>query len=221
MGWAQAMTVGSPASQERIVAEIDVNSAAHLDGSSVRVELTPGNIPVPSALFDPIEHNDCLFLDLFTPKGNYFSDVKKFWERQNVEIEKKIEDLRQTHANVKFVDRTRFDDAGWTTGGEPSESTAVVITHDDGSVEIREGLIPPVIDESDDGEGGFLSDAGDHYRADYDTDALPATSGAATTPSSPNSDRTDLSGADAASDEEVVKKKIGSASCRERVCQYV
>src|SRR3546814_12302942 len=61
-------------------------------------------------------------------------------------------DLRQTHANVKFVDRTRFDDAGWTTGGEPSESTAVVITHDDGSVEIREGLIPPVIDESDDGE---------------------------------------------------------------------
>src|SRR3546814_19309788 len=46
MGWAQAMTVGSPASQERIVAEIDVNSAAHLDGSSVRVELTRGNIPV-------------------------------------------------------------------------------------------------------------------------------------------------------------------------------
>src|SRR3546814_17716107 len=26
MGWAQAMTVGSPASQERLVAEIDVNS---------------------------------------------------------------------------------------------------------------------------------------------------------------------------------------------------
>src|SRR3546814_15373180 len=48
MGWAQAMTVGSPASQERIVAEIDVNSAAHLDGSSVRVELTRGNIPVTS-----------------------------------------------------------------------------------------------------------------------------------------------------------------------------
>src|SRR3546814_21067660 len=72
--------------------------------------------------------------------------------------------------------------------------------------ESREGLIPPVIDESDDGEGGFLSDAGDHYRADYDTDALPATSGAATTPSSPNSDSADLSGADAASDEEVVKK---------------
>src|SRR3546814_3791102 len=57
-----------------------------------------------------------------------------------------------------------------------------------------------------DGEGGFLSDAGDHYRADYDTDALPATSGAATTPSSPNSDSADLSGADAASDEAVVKK---------------
>src|SRR3546814_364053 len=109
MGWAQAMTVGSPASQERIVAEIDVNSAAHLDGSSVRVELTRGNIPVTSALFDPIELNDCLVRDLFTPNGNYFSDVKKFWERQNVEIEKKIEDLRQTHANVKFVDRTRLD----------------------------------------------------------------------------------------------------------------
>src|SRR3546814_4885224 len=77
MGWAQAMTVGSPASQERIVAEIDVNSAAHLDGSSVRVELTRGNIPVTSALFDPIELNDCLVRDLFTPNGNYFSDVKK------------------------------------------------------------------------------------------------------------------------------------------------
>src|SRR3546814_4175119 len=91
-----------------------------------------------SALFYPIELNDCLVRDLFTPNGNYFSDVKKFWERQNVEIEKKIEDLRQTHANVKFVDRTRFDDAGWTTGGEPSESTAVVITHADGSAELRE-----------------------------------------------------------------------------------
>src|SRR3546814_11635424 len=93
--------------------------------------------PVTSALFDPIELNDCLVRDLFTPNGNYFSDVKKFWERQNVEIEKKIEDLRQTHANVKFVDRTRFDDACWTTGGEPSESTAVVITHDDGRSEER------------------------------------------------------------------------------------
>src|SRR3546814_20701390 len=81
--------------------------------------------PVTSALFDPIELNDCLVRDLFTPNGNYFSDVKKFWERQNVEIEKKIEDLRQTNANVKLVDRTRFDDAGWTTGGEPSESTAI------------------------------------------------------------------------------------------------
>src|SRR3546814_6273729 len=57
MGWAQAMTVGSPASQERIVAEIDVNSAAHLDGSSVRVELTRGNIPVTSALFDRSEEH--------------------------------------------------------------------------------------------------------------------------------------------------------------------
>src|SRR3546814_12579166 len=81
MGWAQAMTVGSPASQERIVAEIDVNSAAHLDGSSVRVELTRGNIPVTSALFDPIELNDCLVRDLFPPNGNYFSEVQKFWER--------------------------------------------------------------------------------------------------------------------------------------------
>src|SRR3546814_2892711 len=143
------------------------------------------------------------------------------WSSDVCSSDLKIEDLRQTHANVKFVDRTRFDDAGWTTGGEPSESTAVVITHDDGSVEIREGLIPPVIDESDDGEGGFFSDAGDLYRADYDTDALTATSGPATTPSSPHSDSAELSGADAASDEEVVKKKIGSASCRERVCQYV
>src|SRR3546814_17941721 len=124
------MTVGSPASQERIVAEIDVNSAAHLDGSSVRVELTRGNIPVTSALFDPIELNDCLVRDLFTPHGNYFSDVKTFWERQNVEIETKIEDIRQTHANAKFVTRPRFDDTGSTTGSEPTESTAALTTHD-------------------------------------------------------------------------------------------
>ena len=205
MGWAQAMTVGSPASQERIVAEIDANSAAHLDGSSVRAELTRGNIPVASALFDPIELNDCLVRDLFTPDGNYFSDVDKFWERQKVEIDKKVSDLRQTHANVKFVDRTRFDDAGWTTGGEPSESTAVVIAHDDGSVEIREGLIAPVVDESDDGEGSFLSDAGDHYDGDYATDGVTATSSTAN-PASSSNDGASANDADANPNDQVVQK---------------
>lgn len=164
MGWAQAMTVGSPAAQERIVSEIEANSSAYPDGASVRAELTRGNIPVASALFDPAELNDCLVRDLFTPNGNYFSDADKFWERQRVEIQKKLDELETTHAAVKFIDRMRFDDAGWTTGGEPSESTAVLIAHDDGSVEVREGLVPPVLDaEDDDGEGSFLDDAEDHY----------------------------------------------------------
>lgn len=168
MGWAQAMTVGSPAAQERIVAEIHANATAFPDGASVRAELTRGNIPVASALFDPKELNDCLVRDLFTPNGNYFSDTNKFWERQRVEIDKKIDALATTHASVKFVDRTRFDDAGWTSGGEPAESTAVVIAHDDGSVEIREGLIPPVTDTDDDGEGDFLSGAEDHYGREHE-----------------------------------------------------
>src|SRR5690606_23231175 len=84
------------------------------------------------------------------------------------EIQKLIDELQETHAAVKFVDRTRFDEAGWTEGGEPSESTAVVIAHDDGTVEVREGMIPPVVEEDDDDEGNFLVGAEDFYSDDAD-----------------------------------------------------
>src|SRR3546814_18355403 len=104
------------------------------------------------------------------------------WSSDVCSSDLKIEDLRQTHANVKFVDRTRLDAAGWTTGGEPSESTAVVITHDAGSVEIREGQLPPVIDESVVGIGLLPSDDGAHYRYEYDIAAHLQPSGDATTP---------------------------------------
>lgn len=172
MGWAQAMTLGSPLAQERIVAEIQVNDNAFTDGASVRAEMNRGSIPVASALFDPNELSEFLVRDLFMPNGNYFSDPDQFWTRQRVEIQKKLDELETTHKSVKFVDRMRFDDAGWTTGGEPLESTAVLIAHDDGSIDIRECMIPPVADEDDasdgEAEGGFLADADDHYGSEHE-----------------------------------------------------
>lgn len=169
--WAEAMTVGSPAQQDRIVAEIHANPAAFSDGHSVRAELTRGNIPVESALFDPQELKDCLVSDLFTlDKGGYFSDAEAFWKRQRAEIQKKIDELAATHKDVQFFDRQRFSDAGWATGGEPADSTAVVIAHDDGSVEIREGLIPPAYLNSagadEDDEGSFLDAAQEAFGSD-------------------------------------------------------
>ncbi|WP_162814999.1 ParB/RepB/Spo0J family partition protein [Erythrobacter aureus] len=183
IGWAQAMTVGSPEGQERVVNAILANEGAFPDSASVKAELTRGQIPVSSALFDPQELSDCLACDLFSQDGDHFTDVNKFWERQGQEIQKKIDDLNETHADVKFIDRTRFDDAGWTTGGEEAESTAVIIAYDDGSVEVRTGLIPPAIEE-DDGEGDFLADAEDHYGSALeldgnDLDAAEATATAA------------------------------------------
>lgn len=163
MGWAQAMTLGSPAAQERIVNEILANPAAYQDGASVKAELTRGSIPVSAALFNPIELKECLVSDLFNLDGAFFSDVGAFWARQRVEIDKKIDELSQTHKDVRFFDRTRFDDAGWTSGGDPSESTAVIIAHDDGTVEIREGLIPPA-GEADNDEGDFLNSASEHFQ---------------------------------------------------------
>src|SRR3546814_949553 len=71
---------------------------------------------------------------------------------------------RATHKDVKFFDRERFNEAGWAKDGDPAVSTAVIIAHEDGSVEIKTGMVPPA----------YLSN-----------------------------------------------EKIGRASCRERVCQYV
>lgn len=173
MGWAQAMTLASPAAQQRIVAEIGVNATSYPDGASVRAEVTRDSIPASSALFAPSELADCLVSDLFSTDSDksfdYFSDTEAFWKRQRVEIDALIEKLSQTHKDVKLFDRIRFDDAGWTRGGEPSESTAVVIVYDDGAVKVEEGMIAPAIDDSfDDGEGSFLSDAEDHYTSEHE-----------------------------------------------------
>lgn len=186
MGWAQAMTLGSEAAQDRIVSEIQANPAAYADAISVKAELTRGHIPVGSALFEPSELADCLVCDLFSQQGDHFTDVNAFWTRQNVEIQKTIAELQKTHAAVKLFDRIRFDDAGWTSGGVEADSTAVVITFDDGSVEIRKGLIPPATMTADDDEGDFLTDANEFYGRELDDDVVntqPQT-GAATTPSS-------------------------------------
>ena len=167
MGWAQAMTLGTPDRQERIVDEITANPGAFPDASSVKAELTRGHIPVSSALFDPAELADTLVCDLFSQDGDHFTDVTAFWDRQNIEIQKKIDELNETHAAVKFVDRTRFDDAGWTAGGVMENSTAVVIANDDGSVVVRECMMPPAVNEDDDdGEGAFLADAEDIFGDD-------------------------------------------------------
>lgn len=171
MGWAQAMTLGNAERQERIVDEIMANPGAFPDASSVKAELTRGHIPVSSALFDPAELADTLVCDLFNQDGDHFTDVTAFWDRQYIEIQKKIDELNETHAAVKFVDRTRFDDAGWTAGGVMENSTAVIIAYDDGSVEVRECMMPPAVNEDDeDSEGAFLASAEEIFGDDDEDD---------------------------------------------------
>ncbi|QAY80173.1 ParB N-terminal domain-containing protein [Sphingosinicella sp. BN140058] len=173
MGWAQAMTLGSPAAQERIVNEIIANPTSYPTGAAVRAELTRGVIPAKSARFPLTELADCLVRDLFED-GDHFSDPDKFWARQKIEIDAIIADLRTSHNDVVFIDRMRFDDAGWTAGGDEADATAVVIAHDDGSVEIRRGLIPPVIATDEDGEGAFLVGADADYASEHDAFASEA-----------------------------------------------
>jgi ParB/RepB/Spo0J family partition protein len=142
--WAEAMTLGSEAQQNRIVDEIAANEHAYVDGPSVRQEITKGNIPVSSALFDITLLGDCIVTDLFTPtEAGSFSDSDRFWELQNAEIDKLVEGLKATHEHVEKFQGRRFNDAGWIDGGEPATSTAVIVVRDDGSVSVREGMIPP------------------------------------------------------------------------------
>lgn len=174
--WAEAMTVGSPDQQERIVAEIAANPSSYADSHSVKAELTRGNIPASNALFDTSLLADCLVVDLFSQQTGdaSFSKKDEFWKLQNEAIQKRIDALSQTHKQVKFYDRERFNDAGWSTGGELSDSVAVVVSYDDGSVVVREGMVPPAWDQ-DDSLGGdsadFLDGAGfadEHERQDDD-----------------------------------------------------
>lgn len=164
--WAEAMTVGSPAQQDRIVAEIAANPSSYADSASVRAELTRGNIPAANALFDQSLLASCLVVDLFTPTGGgSFSDPEAFWKLQKVEVQKRIDELAKTHAKVRLFERERFNDAGWSAGGDPAESTAIVITYDDGSVVVREGMVPPAwsqVDQESDAadflDGGTFAD---------------------------------------------------------------
>ena len=166
IGWAEAMTIGSPAQQQRVVAEIAANPSAYPDRASVHADFTRGNIPAESALFDAGLLASSTMVDLFShgTGGGSFTDPDAFWKLQMAEVTKIVDGLKETHKEVRLIDRQRFNDAGWSTGGEPKKSVAVVVTYDDGSVVVREGMVPPAHEAkaavqaaaSDDGD--FLSD---------------------------------------------------------------
>lgn len=176
LAWAQAMTLGTARQQEQIVSDINANAALYPDAASVRYELTRGNIPISAARFDPQVMGDCIIRDLFTPDDEgYFSDNARFWEHQLKAVEAIVDQHRQTHAAVRLYDRERFNEAGWSTNGDPTTSTAVVIVNHDGTVEERLGLIPPAYLENEPAgievdDGTFLDAAADIYEAEFGAD---------------------------------------------------
>lgn len=173
IAWAEAMTLGSPAQQERIVSEIQANPQAFIDRHSVKMELTRGNIPVSSALFDATELSQFIVTDLFTSgEDGTFSNAEEFWKKQDVEIQKLIDEHAQTHARVDLYRGRRFNDAGWVSGGEPAQSTAVIVVRDDGSVVTKLGMVAPAgfYDDGDDGDSGdIFADAGAMFGADLES----------------------------------------------------
>lgn len=162
--WAQMMTIGSEAQQERIVAEINANPQAYVDGHAVQMEMTRGNIPVSSALFDPTELADCIARNLFetTDEGS-FKDVERFWKRQDEEIQKLVAEHEATHSRVDLYKGRRFNDAGWMRGGEPEDSVAVIVVKDDGSVTVHTGMVAP---------GGYYEEKGDEGDVFADAPAM-------------------------------------------------
>lgn len=169
IGWAEAMTMGSPTQQQRVVAEIAANPSAYPDRHSVHADFTRGNIPVESALFDTSLLSKSTVVDLFShgTGGGSFNDPDAFWKLQMPEVQKLVAGLKETHGEVRLIDRQRFNDAGWSTGGDPKTSVAVVVTFDDGSVVVREGMVPPA-HESKAGVQAAASDEGD-FLADGST----------------------------------------------------
>lgn len=143
LGWAQAMTLGNEADQQRICDNIATNNASYMDSNAVKMELNRTRIPLANALFDPSILCDSISRDLFDTDSDHFTDKDAFWKAQQDAIDSKIEELGNTHNAVHVIDRADFNDIGWTRGGEPASSTAVLIIKDDGSVEILEGMIPP------------------------------------------------------------------------------
>jgi ParB family chromosome partitioning protein len=162
--WAEAMTLGSPTQQERVVSEIAANPASYPDSHSVKADFTRNHIPVESALFDPKLLESCLVTDLFSHgSGGSFSDPAAFWALQGPELDKIADELKKTHGTVRKYYRERFNDAGWTSGGDPETSEAIVIAHEDGSHEVRTGMIPPAHETGapSSQEGSFLSQVDD------------------------------------------------------------
>lgn len=156
--WAESMTEGSVAQQERIVAEIAANPQSYIDGQAVKMEITRGNIPVASALFDPNELQDAISRNLFEgPEEGSFRDVEAFWKRQDVEIQKLVEEHSATHKKVDLYKGRRFNDTGWMRGGVAEESVAVIVVKDDGSVTVHANMVPPAgtYDDDDDGSSVF------------------------------------------------------------------
>lgn len=170
--WAEAMTMGSPTQQEQIVNEVAANPHAWPDGDSVRSRMKNGAIPVSSALFDSNLMADAIMLDLFTTNTDTtFTDSERFWELQNAEIDKMAEAAGETHGRVDIFRGRRFNEAGWMTGGDPADSVAVIIVRDDGSVELKEGMVPPAdyyADEDQD-SGDIFADASAMFGADLET----------------------------------------------------
>ena len=169
--WAEAMTMGSATQQEQIVTEIEANPHAWPDGDSVRSRMKNGAIPVSSALFDPDLMSDAMMLDLFTNSSDTtFTDSDRFWELQNAEIDKIVESAGKTHGRVDVFRGRRFNEAGWMNGGDPADSVAVIIVRDDGSVETKEGMVPPAnyyVDDNQD-SGDIFADASAMFGSDLE-----------------------------------------------------
>lgn len=173
--WARAMTMASPVQQQKIVSRIEANPHEFATPESVRAEINNAGIPETAALFDPNLLKGSLVVNLFSDVFNdgVFTDVDAFWQLQNAEIDKLEAQLKTTHADVMVIRGTRFNDTGWTAGADPSEATAVIIVHDDGSVTTREGMVPPADSLGSDSESASLADLLDDAAANTDL-AQPA-----------------------------------------------
>ncbi len=168
--WAESMTEGSIAQQERIVAEINANPQSYIDGQAVKMEITRGNIPVGSALFDPAELEGSISRNLFEgPEEGSFRDVEAFWKRQDIEIQKIVDEHSATHKKVDLYKGRRFNDTGWMRGGVAEDSVAVIVVKDDGSVAVHTNMVPPAgtYDDEDDA-GDVFGDAHAMFGADLE-----------------------------------------------------
>jgi ParB family chromosome partitioning protein len=173
LGWAEAMTLGSPAEQEQVVLDIEANPAAFPDKHSVKAHFERGTIKASMALFPQEDLGKCLVRDLFAEQdgGGHFTDAKAFWDLQLAEVEKKKAELLKTHKSVRIFDREKFSDIEWAKADEPTDATAVIVTYDSGEVVVHECMLPPMSEnmkDDDQDDGDFLSDAQDGFGGDLE-----------------------------------------------------